>query len=111
VGKQWDNGVAAGGQYPPFSQLMGFNISANKIKMRPKSAKWDQISYLGPIFEKTPFAPPFPAILSLVPPLKSTLNVKNITYFKYNIVYLYFFRFIFVSLQRKLNIIIYVRYV
>nr|DAY98266.1 MAG TPA: hypothetical protein [Caudoviricetes sp.] len=29
------------------------------------------------------------------------LNVKNITYFKYNIANLYFFRFIFVSLQRK----------
>ena len=34
--------------------------------MRPESAKWDQISYLGPIFEKTFFAPPFPAIPSLV---------------------------------------------
>nr|DAF96642.1 MAG TPA: hypothetical protein [Siphoviridae sp. ctfrT39]DAG03864.1 MAG TPA: hypothetical protein [Siphoviridae sp. ct0vA12] len=58
-----------------------------------------------------PFLPPFPAIPSLVSPLKSILNVKNITYFKYNIAYLYFFRFIFVSLQRKMNNIIYVRYV
>lgn len=71
--------------------------------MRPEWAKWDQISYLGPIFEKTPFASPFPAILSLVPPFKPILNVKNITYFKYNIAYLYFFRFIFVSLQRFYN--------
>jgi hypothetical protein len=39
VGKQWDNGVAAGGQNTPFSSLMGFNIFANKIKMRPESAK------------------------------------------------------------------------
>ena len=31
------------------------------------------------------------------------LNVKNITYFKYYIANLYFFRFIFVSLQRKMN--------
>jgi len=101
VGKQWDNGVAAGGQYPPFSQLMDFNISANKIKMRPKSAKWDQISYLGPIFEKTPFAPPFPAIPSLVPPLKLILNVKNITYFKYNIPYLYLFSIYFCIFAAK----------
>jgi hypothetical protein len=79
--------------------------------MRPEWAKWDQNREFGPIFEKTTFASPFPAILSLVPPLKSILNVKNITYFKYNIAYLYFFRFIFVSLQRKMNNIIYVRYV
>lgn len=79
--------------------------------MRPESAKWDQISFPGPIFEKTPSSPPSPAILSLVPPLKPILNVKNITYFKYNIANLYFFRFIFVSLQRKMNNIIYVRYV
>jgi hypothetical protein len=80
--------------------------------MRPESAKWDQISLPGLIFEKTTFASPFPAIPSLVPPpLKPILNVKNITYFKYNIAYLYFIRFIFVSLQRKMNNIIYVRYV
>lgn len=69
--------------------------------MRPESAKWDQISFPGPIFEKTPFASPFPVIPSLVPPLKPILNVyKNIPYFKYYIAYLYFFRFIFVSLQQ-----------
>lgn len=33
------NGGAAVGQNPSFSQLMGFNISAFKIKMGPKSAK------------------------------------------------------------------------
>ena len=32
--------------------LGDFNISANKIKMRPEWAKWDQISLPGPIFEK-----------------------------------------------------------
>nr|DAW66907.1 MAG TPA: hypothetical protein [Caudoviricetes sp.] len=37
---------------------------------------------------------------SLVSPLKPILNVKNITYFKYNIDNLYYFRFIFVSLQQ-----------
>lgn len=63
------------------------------------------------VSEKTFSVPPFPVIPSLVPPLKSILNVKNITYFKYNIAYIYFFRFIFVSLQRKMNNIIYVRYV
>jgi hypothetical protein len=31
------------------------------------------------------------------------LNVKNITYFKYYIGKVYHFRFIFVSLQRKMN--------
>ena len=36
-------------------------------------------------------------------PLKYILNVKNIPYFKYYIAYLYYFRFIFVSLQQKLN--------
>nr|DAL84121.1 MAG TPA: hypothetical protein [Caudoviricetes sp.] len=39
-------------------------------------------------------------IPSLVPPLKPILNVKNIPYFKYYIANLYFFRFIFVSLQQ-----------
>lgn len=100
MGKQGDNGVAAGGQNTPFSSLGDFNIFANKIKMRPEWAKWDQNREFGPIFEKTSSSPPFPAIPSLVPPLKPILNVKNITYFKYNIAYLYFFRFIFVSLQR-----------
>lgn len=71
--------------------------------MGPEWAKWDQISLPGPIFEKTPFASPSPAILSLVPPLKPILNVKNITYFKYYIGKVYYFRFIFVSLQRKMN--------
>ena len=33
-------------------------------------------------------------------PLKYILNVKNIPYFKYYIAYLYYFRFIFVSLQQ-----------
>nr|DAH96948.1 MAG TPA: hypothetical protein [Caudoviricetes sp.] len=31
--------MAAGGQNTPFSSLGDFNISANKIKMRPESAK------------------------------------------------------------------------
>lgn len=31
------------------------------------------------------------------------LNVKNITYFEYYIGKVYYFRFIFVSLQRKMN--------
>nr|DAE17213.1 MAG TPA: hypothetical protein [Siphoviridae sp. ctbvd11] len=48
---------------------------------------------------------------SLVLPLKPILNVKNITYFKYYIAYLCYFRFIFVSLQQILYNIIYVRYV
>lgn len=52
------------------------------------------------ILKKTPSSPPFPAILSLVPPPKPILNVKNIPYFKYYIDYLYFIRFIFVSLQQ-----------
>ena len=54
-------------------------------------------------FQGVSFSPPFPVIPSLVPPLKPILNVKNITYFKYYIANLYFFRFIFVSLQQKLN--------
>nr|DAF71450.1 MAG TPA: hypothetical protein [Caudoviricetes sp.] len=33
-------------------------------------------------------------------PPKPILNVKNITYFKYYIADLYYFRFIFVSLQQ-----------
>ena len=55
MGKQWDNGVTAGGQNTLFSSLMGFNIFANKIKMRPESAKWDQNREFGPIFEKMKF--------------------------------------------------------
>ena len=74
----------------PFSHLGDFNISAFKNKMRPKSVKWDQISHSGPIFGETPNLP-----------LKLILNVKNITYFKYYIGKVYYFRFIFVSLQRK----------
>ena len=47
--------MAAVGQNTPFSSLGDFNISANKIKMRPEWVKCDQISYLGPIFEKMKF--------------------------------------------------------
>ena len=74
----------------PFFHLGDFNISAFKNKMRPKSVKWDQNVTSGPIFGETPNLP-----------LKLILNVKNITYFKYYIGKVYYFRFIFVSLQRK----------
>ena len=52
MGKQCDNRGAAVGQETPYLQLMGFNISPFKNEMRPESAKWDQISCPGPIFEK-----------------------------------------------------------
>ena len=92
MGKQCDNKGAAVGQETPYLQLMGFNISPFKNEMRPESAKCDQISHPGPIFGETPNLP-----------LKLILNVKNITYFKYYIGKVYYFRFIFVSLQRKMN--------
>jgi hypothetical protein len=46
------------------------------------------------------------ALFTLLPFYSFTfyiLNVKNITYFKYYIGKVYYFRFIFVSLQRKMN--------